>query len=125
MNYIHSKIIHGISFLSFMLVPVFANAQGRGITCPTAPFRNVTEIITWGTCLIGAIIPLLTALATVYFIWGVVEFIKNSDNEAKRKEGRARLTWGIVALFVMVSVWGIVAILRGTFGVENVIPQIR
>jgi hypothetical protein len=33
--------------------------------------------------------------------------------------------WGIIAFFVMVSIWGLVALLRDTFGVNNVIPQLQ
>lgn len=112
------------------LLPMTSFAQGQaasdGFTCPATPTGSITNIIDWLTCLIGgSIIPLLFALTFLYFIWGVAEFIRNADNQEKRKEGRKRMIWGIVALFVMVSVWGLVAILRNTFGVENVIPQLK
>ncbi len=69
-------------------------------------------------------IPLIFALALVSFIWGVVQFfIINADEEAKREQGKQFMIWGIVALTVMLSVWGLVRILGNTFGINtSVIP---
>ena len=77
------------------------------------------------TCNINKfIIPFIFALALAAFIWGVVQFfILNSDEEAKREQGKQFIIWGLVALAVMLSVWGLVRILGNTFGINtNVIP---
>ncbi len=58
------------------------------------------------------------------FVYGVMKYIANGADEAKREEGRKFMLWGIIAFFVMISVWGLVGILRDTFGVHNVIPQL-
>jgi len=72
----------------------------------------------------GVIVPLLFALALVIFIWGVIKYMANPSNEEERKKGAAFMGWGILALFVMLSVWGLVNVLNLTFGVKNVIPQL-
>ena len=61
-------------------------------------------------------------VVVVVFAWGMIQFIGNAGNEAARKKGKEFMTWGLVGLFVMVSVWGLVAVLGNTFGVGNVIP---
>lgn len=61
---------------------------------------------------------LLLALAVVYFVWGVMVFIKNADNPEKRKEGYEHMIWGIIGIFIMVSATGIVRILQSTIGVN-------
>lgn len=69
--------------------------------------------------------PLATVLigsALLYFVWGLVMFIAQSGNEQVRTEGKQRMIWGIVALFVLVSVWGFVILLRTIFGVSGVVP---
>lgn len=48
----------------------------------------------------------------------------NPNNEEKRKQGKQYMIWGIIALFVMVSIWGLVAILTNTFGIKLLIPQL-
>ena len=52
-------------------------------------------------------------------------FIFESDEEAKREQGKQFMLWGIVALAVMLSVWGLVHLLGNTFGIEYVIPKVK
>lgn len=86
------------------------------------------DLITYIICLINSsIIPLIFTVAMVMFIWGVVNFfIINADEEAKREQGRQFMIWGIIALAVMLSVWGLVGIVGSTFGIKggNVLPQV-
>jgi len=58
----------------------------------------------------------LFALALVYFLYGMVVFIKNADDEKARNEGKQNMIWGIVGLFIMVGVYGILRIVIGTVG---------
>ena len=58
---------------------------------------------------------LLMAGAVLLFVWGVVIFIANANDEKARTEGKQRMVWGIVGLFIIVSMWGIVALLQSTF----------
>ncbi len=78
--------------------------------------------------IVNSIIPIFFAAAIAFFVWGVVKFfIINSDEEAKRTQGKQFMIWGIVALAVMVSVWGLVKILTTTFGTNDsfVIPGVQ
>jgi len=63
--------------------------------------------------------PLLIGLAVVFFLWSVVKFIKSGDNEDARAQGKALMAYGIIAIFVMVSLWGLIGILRNTFDIED------
>ena len=62
---------------------------------------------------------LIVGLALLYFLVGVFKYIQSVDNEEKRKEGTAMMTYGIIALFVMVSVWGLVNVLKNTFELSD------
>lgn len=55
---------------------------------------------------------LLSALAMLLFIYGIVEFIAGADSEEKRKTGKSHLIWGIVGLFIMASFSGIIALIK-------------
>lgn len=68
--------------------------------------------------------PLLIAIAVVAFVWGVITLILNPDNEEKKKKGKQFMLWGIIALFVIVSIWGLVGILSRTIGLKPFIPQL-
>jgi len=65
--------------------------------------------------IINPLITILMVLATVMFLWGVMQMITSSDNEEKRSQGKKHIMWGIVGLFIMVSVWGIIQILCNFF----------
>jgi len=66
-----------------------------------------------------ALVTLFIAVAVILFIIGVVRFIANADNESERAKGRSLIIWGIIILFVMVAVWGLVLILQNTIGIQN------
>jgi len=57
------------------------------------------------------VVVLIIALALVYFLYGVVRYIGRHGDEKARSEGIMIMTHGIIALFVMVSVWGLVNLL--------------
>ncbi len=68
---------------------------------------------------IGDLVVVLAGVALVVFIWGVVKMLlgMSSGNTESVGNGKKHMLWGIVALFVMLSVWGIVALLDVMFGV--------
>src|SRR3990167_8439251 len=114
-----------LSGLFLGAVPLVALAQ-VGIVGSTSTGCNLTPAT--GTVLgllcrmgelINAAIPVLIALGVLYFVWGVVTYVIASDEEAK-KAGRDRIIYGIIGLAVIIAVWGLVAILRNTFGLSNV-----
>ena len=74
----------------------------------------------------NSVIPLIFALAVVFFVWGAINvLIINADDEKKREQGKQFMIWGIVALAVMLSIWGLVTILGNTFNIDtSVIPQV-
>lgn len=60
-------------------------------------------------------IPFLIILASLIFLVGVVRFVGAGDSEEARQSGRNVMIFGIIVLFVMFSVWGIVRLVYGTF----------
>lgn len=66
--------------------------------------------------LLNSLIPIIFIIATIVFLWGVVMFITAGGDEDKRSEGRQYIIFGLIGLFVMISVWGIVNVLVGFFG---------
>lgn len=61
-------------------------------------------------------IKLMLAIAVMVFLYGVVEFILGADNEEKRNVGKQHIIWGLIGLFIMVSVFGIMRILLNLWG---------
>ena len=102
------KIISLGAVLSF--VPFLAGAIQSTGTVDTIIGRLVGYL--------NYIVPALITLAVVYFIWGVITFMTSSDEEAK-KMGRTKIINGLIGLFVIVAFWGIISVVKNTFGVGN------
>ena len=81
----------------------------------TFAVSDISELMALLTNLIKQATLIVAALALLFFFWGLANFIINAADETKRKEGKQIMLWGIIALFVMVSVWGLVGMLKTTF----------
>jgi len=81
-------------------------------------FRNLQDVLKFFVDLINNyLVPLIISLALIYFLWGVAKYIQKPD-----EKGREMILWGLIGLFVMVSVWGLVNLLGGTFNLINTQP---
>ena len=58
----------------------------------------------------------LLGLGLMYFLYGLFGYLTGLD-EKKKKEARDTMVYGVVGLFVMISVWGIVALARDLLGI--------
>ncbi len=67
--------------------------------------------------LLTMLIPLIITLALVLFLWGIIKYVtaKGADDHAGAIK---TIVTGIIVLFVMVSVWGLVGIFGDTIGVN-------
>ena len=71
---------------------------------------------------LNAIIPLFITLAVVFFLWSVLKYVNSGDNAEKRTQARALMIHGIIAIFVMISLWGFVNILVDTLNLKESVP---
>lgn len=65
---------------------------------------------------------LLIGLAVVFFLIGIVKFMFSAGDAEKRKEGRNMMIYGVIGMFVMISLWGLVNLLSETFDLDNRLP---
>lgn len=73
------------------------------------------EVVQFLIAMINLLIFPLTALAVVIFFVGLVRFVYQSDNAKKNVQNRKAILWGLVALFVLFSLWGILNVLSNSF----------
>lgn len=78
----------------------------------------ISSIISSAKDLLDQLVVVLIALAVVWFIWNVIKYTI-SDDEDKRSKAKEQMIWGIVGIAVIVSIWGLVAILQNIFGVNT------
>ncbi|MBI4086525.1 hypothetical protein HY416_00895 [Candidatus Kaiserbacteria bacterium] len=66
------------------------------------------------------LLPLLFALAFLFFLVNVVRyFIAHGADEKGREQAKRLAVWGIIAFVLMVSIWGIVNLLVSGFGIDR------
>jgi len=100
---------------------------GTLLATPFMAFAAINSINDVGRTIIDLInnvaVPLVFALAFIVFIWGIFQyFIQGGQDEEKREAGKSLMLWGLIGFFVMVSVWGLVHILIGTFNLNPSVP---
>ena len=70
--------------------------------------------------IIVPLIGLLISLATLIFIWGLVEFIHGAgSNPTARETGKKHMMWGIIGLFIMVFAKAIISLFINSFGIDT------
>ena len=121
---INKILIASSSFL--VAIPAFAVCSTSG---------QIQDLHSFLTCFIVGnmqrYVPLLILVALVIFLSGVVKFVSSGDNEEARQAGRQVMVYGIVTLFVMISTWGIVGLISGSFfpgasiTLPDVLPQLQ
>jgi len=107
-------------------LPLFVGAQANG--------NGISGLLGLVQNTINAVIPIIIGLAVLVFLWGLLSYVVSKDAD-KQKDARGVMIWGIITIFVMVSVWGLVGILNQTiFGANGAsvqapntpqVPQLR
>lgn len=64
------------------------------------------------------LIPIVFSLALLYFFWGLAKYIR--DTGEGKEEGRQIMVWGVVALFVMSTIWGLTNYIRTELNITGV-----
>jgi len=104
-----------LSGIGSFFAPLFALAVTQACTVTN---DTIEGIFCKARSILNTIVPLLVTLGVVYFVWGVVQYIMTGD-EAKKKEGRTKMIYGIIGLVVIITMWGIVGLITNTFGVSG------
>lgn len=111
-NIFNKRALIGSVAAVTLLLPVMASAQGF------ATLGGVIDSFT--STVVKALGSLFIASGVVAFFYGMVNFIwaVRDGDAAKVKTGRIFMVWGLIGVFVMVSVWGIVGYFQGIFGIQ-------
>ncbi len=107
----NTKTLVKISLSTALLAPLFVYAA------------DVTSILQQTEIILNRVIPILMIIATIVFLWGVIRYITAQGDEDKVGEGRKFIVFGLIGLFIMVAIWGVVRALVSQFGVGGgIIP---
>jgi uncharacterized membrane protein len=76
----------------------------------------VTRII---TLVVNPLIYVLFGAAVLYFLWGVLQFVRHAESSEERSKGAQHIIWGLIGLAIMMSAFGIVRLVINTVGVPQ------
>ncbi len=97
------KLYYPIFVAGYTLLPLVVLAQD--VISVLSSIRNVLNIV----------IGILFVLATVVFLWGVIQFIAKAGDPEGQKKAKGVMVWGIIGLAVMAAAWGVANILVNFF----------
>lgn len=104
-----NKKIINLIIITAIFLPLLASAAGSGA---------LDELVQKITRFLNSLIMILFALATIYFFWGIIEYVIGSYGETKRlDQGRQHILWGLIGMTIMLSAWGIVKMIKSFLGV--------
>jgi hypothetical protein len=71
------------------------------------------------TIIINPLVGFLFAVAFVLFLWGIARyFLARGSNPTMVGEAKSHMLWGIVGMFIMFSVFGIMRLIANSLGVS-------
>lgn len=103
-----------MNILLYLLFPRTAYAAPPAIPAPVKTFigKISTEIL-------NPLIAIMFAVATAYFFYGVARYIWDPDNEEEREKGRLGMMYGLIGMFIMVAVFGIMRFIISSIGADT------
>ncbi len=82
----------------------------------STPIDTNTLIQNILTNIVNPLILLMVAVAIIFFLWGVFDFIRNADSSEERKKGGEHMLYGALGLFIMSTAYGVLNLILGTIG---------
>lgn len=89
-------------------------AQAAADLTPLKKFIIKVEVI-----ILNPAIKLGFAVALIVFLYGVFEFIKDSESSDARATGGKHIMWGIIGMFIMIAAGGIINLVCGSWGLSG------
>lgn len=97
-------------------------AAGTLVLPALASAATILNTLALANTVLNALIGLFITLAIVIFFWGLIRYLTNAGEE--KAAGLQIMFYGVLAIFVMVSIWGIIRLLQSTFSVTSTSPVI-
>lgn len=77
--------------------------------------KTFSELVNFILGFINLLIPALFAVVFLYLVIRIIDaWILHADDDGKREEGKRLMITAVIVFVVMISVWGIIALLRNS-----------
>lgn len=105
------KFIYTSALTLFTPVSVFAQSGGT----------DIFHILNLTKSTLNYLIIIFITLALVFFIYNVTKNVIGGDAE-ERANAKNTIIYGVIGIFVIVAIWGIVNFVGRTLGISNPVP---
>jgi hypothetical protein len=119
------KTVTTLSLIAANVAIAFAQINGTINIGQTAAQGQVNggaliSLLTLVSKLSGMAAPMLVTAAVLVFFWFVIQFIIKGNQDAEAKQASVKgMMYSVGAIFVMVSIWGIVGFLGNLLGINQ------
>ncbi len=69
--------------------------------------------------ILNPIILLAFAVALLVLFWGIFQFVSSETGDKERDEGKKKIIYGIIGMFIMLSAKGIISVILNTFHIGS------
>jgi hypothetical protein len=100
----------GLTVISFLIPSAFVFAQELG------PFQDLLNSIDG---LVNSAIPVASGVALLAFFFGLAKYIFQAGDEEAQDQGKDIMIAGVVGLFLIAAIGGIIELLATAFNVDT------
>ncbi len=112
------KALTFVSIITTSLTYAMAQIQsGQQVGGTTGNANGLLSLLAIAQTVINRLVPFAIGIAVLAFFWFLIKMIWGSDNPEAKKTSVQGITYSIVALFLMVAVWGVIGLLANMLGV--------
>lgn len=108
-------VVTGASVVAFVS-PALALAQTGG--GGQGNLGNIQNLASAVAGIISVLIPAAFALALLAFFWGVAKYIFSAGDEDAKATGQRIMVGGVIGIFVIAMIWGLVSFLGNALGIS-------
>jgi len=118
--------VAAIILITILLAPSSSRAfthtgpgGGVGSGGGSASSEGISGLITQFGNIINQLIPLVASLVLLAFFWGLAKYIFNAGSEEEQEKGKRIMVAGIIALFLVASVGGIIDFIAKSLDIDT------
>jgi Type IV secretion system pilin len=106
-------LIHSL-YISSILLPVVSFGAFDKIKGLLGGFKSILDLL----------IPMTVALAIIFFFYGIAQFVRSAGDVKTLEAGKNKMIWGVVGIFVILSLPGIIKYIGDSLGIDTNIKSV-
>ena len=78
---------------------------------------NLQGVVDFIKKTVGNLIPIVFGIVIIYFFWGLAKYVQSAGDPKKAAEGKSIMIYGVIAITIMTTIYGLASWLGGLFGI--------